>query len=84
MSDENNVDRWAAAVVGALVAERKRHREDIELLICERDEARAVLQEVEWAGPPLGAHRACPVCDEAESIGHRPDCALARALGERA
>ena len=51
----------------------------------QRDEARALLREVEWAdaGRCLFCHRLGTVNNEQEPYGHAPDCRLKAALEGR-
>jgi hypothetical protein len=59
------------------------HEEVCRGLIAKRDDARAVLREVEWIGEETGVTAPfCPRCGRMRSGGHAPDCRLKKALGE--
>lgn len=47
-------------------------------LLQERDEARAVLREVEWNGGPMSDH--CPWCREVNGNGHDFECELFKVI----
>lgn len=48
-------------------------------------ELRRLLAKHQWAGlTPVGAVGACPECAGSAASGHRPGCAIARAIEESA
>jgi hypothetical protein len=51
----------------------------------QRDEARALLREVEWAGDVCGhdTQLLCPACGRSQQPGHAPECRLDAALDGR-
>ena len=49
----------------------------------ENHELRRLLSKHQWAGlTPLGSTGACPECAAPADQGHRPGCAIAKALAE--
>jgi len=59
--------------------------EEVDHLTRERDEARALLREVEWALVRYCTthqkwEQCCPVCHGCQMTGHNPDCRLHAAL----
>ncbi len=51
----------------------------------ENQELRRLLAKHQWAGlTPVGAVGACPECAGSAATGHRPGCAIARAIEESA
>jgi hypothetical protein len=83
------------ARVAELEAEREEKREEwsgrLHAALKERDAARAVLRQFEFAGSDGCGYSRCRVCggystryhpDSGLDMGHKPDCALAKALGD--
>ena len=72
---------------GALPSAVRRNRQRASGFKAERDEARAVLREVEWCvqrvDPVANEVIArCPWCSQREQEGHAPGCQLAAVLKE--
>jgi len=59
--------------------------DELSRLRIENLELRRLLTKHQWAGlTPVGSAGACPECAGSAETGHRPGCALARALEESA
>lgn len=69
------------AQLDTIRAEMQTRRIQVDALVAQLAEAKAVLREVEWKGPL----NRCPVCDGVNSTrtGHFPDCRLAKCLEEK-
>ena len=48
----------------------------------ERDEARALLRDIEWSSMDRNGHACCPCCGRVDTQGHNSVCRLDAALGK--